>query len=298
MAKKDSAEFVQWIPEVLSALRELGGTSTLKEVADRIATTRKLPESVRFAKYAKTGNLKFPNQVAFARQYLFWEGLVLSPRRGIWSLSPAGQKAHFTKDQAKALVTKWVSIWAKRRNPDKGALDQIGESGNGAAAEQLKTLSYKDEVLQYLRRIKPSEFERFCGDLLRSVGMVRVEVLGGRGDKGIDGMGYLPSGPIVTIKVAFQCKRYNRTVSPEEIRAFRGAIGHRAEKGIFFTNDYFTDAAEEAAGEDMNKPIELVDGDRLVELLEQHQFGLRETKTFEVDWQTMDAYVLDNAKST
>lgn len=296
MAKKDSAEFVQWIPDVLNALRKLGGTSTLKEVADRIATNRKLPDNVRFAKYAKTGNLKFPNQVAFARQYLFWEGLVLSPRRGIWSLSPAGQKADFTNENAKELVAKWVSIWAKRRNPDKEAGEPNDQFGESVVPDQIKTLSYKDEILQYLRRLKPSEFERFCGDLLRSVGMVRVEVLGGRGDKGIDGMGFLPSGPIVTIKVAFQCKRYNRTVSPEEIRAFRGAIGHRAEKGIFFTTDYFTKAAEEAAGEDMNKPIELVDGDRLVELLEQHQFCLRETRTYEVDWQIMDGYIPEDPK--
>lgn len=296
MAKKNSADFIEWIPEVLKALRELGGTSTLKEVADHIASTRKLPDSVRYAKYEKTGNLKFPNQVAFARQYLFWEGLVLSPKRGIWSLSAKGLKTHLSAEQARELVAKWVATWSKRRNTNKAE----SEAGSPTTVEDIVSQgdceSHKEEILQYLRRLKPSEFERFCADLLRSVGMLRVKVLGGRGDKGIDGMGFLPSGPIVTIKVAFQCKRYNRTVTPEEIRAFRGAIGHKAEKGIFFTTDYFTDAAEEAADEDMNKPIDLVDGDRLVELLEQHQFGLRETKTFEVDWQIMDSYALDIAK--
>src|SRR5436190_12720841 len=91
------------------------------------------------------------------------------------------------------------------------------------------------------------------------------------GSRRIDGEGYLPIGPLVTTKVAFQCKRYSGAVSPKEVREFKGAIGSRAEKGIFFTTGYFTDAAREAA-RDMSKPIELIDGDRLVELLEQHEF--------------------------
>lgn len=113
--------------------------------------------------------------------------------------------------------------------------------------------------------------------------MERVEVTGGRGDKGIDGEGYLPVGPLVTTKVAFQCKRYSGSVSPKEVREFQGAIGSRAEKGIFFTTGYFTDSARETARDNMSKPIELVDGDRLVELLEQYEFGLRSTKTYEID---------------
>lgn len=269
----------------------------MKEVSDQIANKLKLPDSVRFAEYAKTGNLKFPNQVAFARQYLFWEELVLSPKRGIWSLSPRGQMTHLNADDAKELVKKWVSIWSKRRQPSKVSKAGSDDVADEIETDQLKAPNYKDELLQYLRRVKPAEFERFCADLLRSIGMVRVKVLGGPGDKGIDGMGYLPTGPIVTTKVAFQCKRYNRPVTPEKVQAFRGAIGHKAEKGIIFTTDYFTDAAEEAAGEDMNKPIELVDGDRLVELLEQYQFGLRETKTFEVDWQILDGYSLETTKT-
>jgi len=59
--------------------------------------------------------------------------------------------------------------------------------------------------------------------------------------------------------------------------------GSRAEKGIFFTTGYFTDAAIDAARDPLSRPIELIDGDRLVELLEQYEFGLRETKTYEVD---------------
>ena len=40
----------------------------------------------------------------------------------------------------------------------------------------------------------------------------------------------------------------------------------------------------------MSKPIELIDGDRLVELLEQNEFGLRQAKTYEVDYTFMSNY--------
>ena len=48
--------------------------------------------------------------------------------------------------------------------------------------------------------------------------------------------------------------------------------------------------ARGAARDDMSKPIELIDGDRLMELLEQHEFGLRETKTYAVDHSFMANY--------
>ena len=63
-----------------------------------------------------------------------------------------------------------------------------------------------------------------------------------------------------------------------------------------FTTDVFTDQAIEAAGEDMNKPIELIDIERIVQLLESTQFGLKETKTYEVDWNVMDRYEIEPHK--
>lgn len=149
--------------------------------------------------------------------------------------------------------------------------------------------SYKEEMLSQLQAFTPAAFERFCADLLKHLGLERVKVTGGTGDKGIDGEGYLPIGPIVTTKIAFQCKRYSGAVSSKEVQSFQGAIG-AAEKGIFFTTGYFTDSARDAARSPGCKPIELIDGDRLLELLETHEFGLRPVKTFEVDYTFISNY--------
>ena len=279
------------MPYILEALREHGGSATPREVYDTVARLAKVPDDKRFAKL-DGGSLRYPNQVAWARQYLVWEGYLASPKRGLWMLTPTGQAKTLSDGEARTLFQKWVDIHAARRSTTKPTETAEALTPDAEPAPE----SYKEEILSRLQSIPPEEFERFCADLLRHLGMERVQVTGGRGDKGIDGIGYLNVGPLVTTKVAFQCKRYSGPVASNEVREFQGSIGTRAEKGIFFTTGYFTDAAREAARDDGSKPIELIDGDRMVELLEQHEFGLRETKTYEVDHTFISNYA-GNAKT-
>ncbi len=152
--------------------------------------------------------------------------------------------------------------------------------------------NYREEMLLQLQALTPAAFEQFCADLLKHLGLERVEVTGGPSDKGIDGEGYLPIGPIVTTKIAFQCKRLAGAVSSKQVQSFQGAIG-AAEKGIFFTTGYFTDSAREAARSPGCKPVELIDGDALIELLETHEFGLRSAKTYEIDYTLLGNYDKD-----
>lgn len=294
MQKKSQAQFIQWMPYILDALREHGGSATPREVYDTVARLAKVPDDKRFAKL-DGGSLRYPNQVAWARQYLVWEGYLASPKRGLWMLTPTAQSKKLSYDDARTIFQKWVAIHANRRQTTKPTTPTGPAEAPTPDAEPAPE-SYKEEILSHLQSIPPEEFERFCADLLRHLGMERVQVTGGRGDKGIDGEGYLRVGPLVTTKVAFQCKRYSGAVAPKEVREFQGSIGSRAEKGIFFTTGYFTDGAREAARDNMSKPIELIDGDRLVELLEQHEFGLRETKTYEVDYTFISNYA-GNAKT-
>jgi len=285
MRKESHAEFVQWMPFILDALREHGGSATPREVYDTVARLAKVPEERRFAKL-DGGSLRYPNQVAWARQYLVWEGFLSSPKRGLWMLTAAGHGKHLSSDEAHQLFQKWVAIHAARRKTSKAPDAAPGPAHDGGPTSE----DYKEEILSHLQSVAPQEFERFCADLLRQLGMEQVEVTGGTSDKGIDGEGYLRIGPLVTTKIAFQCKRYNGAVSAREVREFQGGIGSRAEKGIFFTTGYFTDGARDAARHSMSRPIELIDGDRLVELLEQHEFGLREAKTYEVDYSFISNY--------
>ena len=111
-----------------------------------------------------------------------------------------------------------------------------------------------------------------------------VEVTGRAGDGGIDGTGILQVNTLVSFKVLFQCKRYKGTaVTPSQVRDFRGAIGGRADKGIILTTGGFTQEAKKEAVRDRVPPIELVDGEKLVTMLEELDMGLVPVRAFRVD---------------
>jgi restriction system protein len=57
----------------------------------------------------------------------------------------------------------------------------------------------------------------------------------------------------------------------------------RADKGIILTTGAFTAEARREATRDGVPPIELIDGEKLIDMLEQLELGLRPVKTYEVD---------------
>jgi restriction system protein len=64
----------------------------------------------------------------------------------------------------------------------------------------------------------------------------------------------------------------------------------RADKGIIITTGTFTLEAKKEARRDGAPPIELVDGDKLIEMCEQLEFGLVPKKTFIVDYKLFEDF--------
>jgi hypothetical protein len=148
--------------------------------------------------------------------------------------------------------------------------------------EPLPT-DHRTRVIEVLLAITAPAFERFCQRLLREAGFQNVEVTGRSGDGGIDGMGILRVNALVSFKVLFQCKRYRDTVGPSQVRDFRGAMMGRADKGIILTTGTFTTEARREAIRDGVPPIELVDGERLADMLEELEMGLVPVRAYRVD---------------
>ena len=118
---------------------------------------------------------------------------------------------------------------------------------------------------------------------MRESDFEQVVVTGRSRDGGIDGIGVLKVNPFVTFKVLFQCKRYAGVVSSSVVRDFRGAMQGRADKGIILTTGSFSSDALKEAVRDGVPPIELVDGEKLVELFESLELGLIPRTTYDVD---------------
>ena len=56
----------------------------------------------------------------------------------------------------------------------------------------------------------------------------------------------------------------------------------RADKGIIITTGTFTAEARREASRDGAPPIELIDGEKLIDMLEQLELGLKPVRTYEV----------------
>ena len=79
----------------------------------------------------------------------------------------------------------------------------------------------------------------------------------------------------------FQCKRYRSTISSSIVRDFRGAMVGRADKGLIITTGSFTRDATLEATRDGAPPIDLIDGEQLIDKLKDLGLGVA-TKQVEV----------------
>lgn len=61
------------------------------------------------------------------------------------------------------------------------------------------------------------------------------------------------------------------------MRDFRGAMAGRGDKGLLITTGSFTADAKKEASRDGAPPIDLIDGDRLCDLLKRYDLGVRTT---------------------
>jgi len=142
--------------------------------------------------------------------------------------------------------------------------------------------SWNEQVMELLLDMDPAAFERLIQRLLRESGFIQVEVTGRSGDGGIDGKGIMRLAGLLSFHVVFQCKRYRGSVGSAQVRDFRGAMVGRADKGLLITTGNFTKDAIREATRDGAPPIDLVDGDQLVEKLRELSLGIH-TKRIEVE---------------
>lgn len=290
MAKKKNsqAEFVRWFGPLLDALRQLGGSAKPREAADLIAEILDLHDD-KLNELLNSGQSRYYNQVAWARQYLAWEGLLDTSQHGIWALSAKGENTTLTDEQARAIFLKWVDIHRKAKL-DKSEKEIIEEQEESEPDDIQPT--NKTDLLQVLQSLTPEGFERICQRLLRESGFEKVVVTGQSHDGGIDGYGTLEMNPFVSFKVLFQCKRYKGTVSRAQVGDFRNAMIGRAEKGIIMTTGTFSSDAIKEANRDGAPQVELVDGEKLVEMFKRVELGVKPKTVYEVDLPFFEPYMI------
>lgn len=265
------------------ALREIGGSASVEELDEKIAEMEGVPEDEQALVMAnESGRPRLNYYLSWARTFLRRGGALENSARGVWSLTPEGSSIS-SYSQTKLIYEK-VNQEERERARLKRELAKAQKTGRESdlpdaqeAPQSVESTDlardWKAALLQILGNISPAAFERLSQRLLREAGFTKVEVRGKSGDGGIDGVGVLRVN-LVTFQVYFQCKRWKGSVGAKEIRDFRGAMQGRADKGIFVTTGHFTTQASDEATRDGAMAIDLIDGDRLCDLLKENRLGV------------------------
>jgi restriction system protein len=210
----------------------------------------------------------------WARTHLKGIGVIANSARGVWAITDKGKT--ITTGEMEADTKVWRSE-IQLRLKLKRAQEPGSEEPTGETSE-----SWKDTLVARLLQLPPDGFEKLAQRLLREAGFVNVTVTGKSGDGGIDGVGTYRIS-LVSFPIYFQGKRYKGVVTPGAVRDFRGAMAGRGEKGLLITTGSFTRDAQAEAIRDGAPPVELIDGDRLCDLLREYGLGVEVRQRVEED---------------
>ncbi len=272
MEKDKVPTFDKLINPILRALHKMGGSASIQELEDTIVTNLGLSEGVAEIEHGKGSQTEVGYRAAWARNYLKNYGFLENSRRGVWALT------------AKGLQTKEVDSKKVVREVQRSQREARGNTEQPTVVEeQSEDRSWQDDLLEILREMNPSAFERLCQRLLRESGFIEVEVTRQSGDGGIDGFGTIRLGGLISFNVLFQSKRYTGNIGPETVRDFRGAMVGRADKGLLITTGGFTREARREATRDGAPPIDLIDGQLLVDKLKELGLGVMVKKVENVE---------------
>ena len=269
----------QLMNPTIEALRDLGGSGTIEEIYRKVTEQIDLTdEQLELLHNPEKGSqTEIEYRLAWSRTYLKKYGILENSSRGVWALTPKGNKTDHVNP---GVVKRFVLDNLKQRQT--------------ATSEQLEepdeATTWRDTLLETLLTMRPDAFERLVQRLLRESGFTQVEVTGKSGDGGIDGKGIMRLGGLLSFHVIFQCKRYRGSVGSSQVRDFRGAMIGRADKGLLITTGNFTKDAVKEATRDGAPAIDLIDGDMLITKLQELELGVKTTLVqveqieIDVDW--------------
>lgn len=260
----------------LEALKALGGSASVQELVEQVVEQESVSEEEQSYLMPNGRDRRLNYYLSWARTFLKRGDALENSARGVWVLTESGESIA-TLDQTRVIYDR-VNTEERERARQKRAEAKAESPLSSqvvppAETDDFGAEDWKDQLLTVLLGVAPASFERLAQRLLREAGFVKVEVRGKSGDGGIDGVGVLRVN-LVSFQVYFQCKRWQNSVGSKEIRDFRGALQGRADKGLFISTSSFTKQASEEATRDGAIAIDLIDGDRLCDLLKQYGLGV------------------------
>lgn len=254
-----------------------------------------------------SGQPKMTNRVAWAKSHMKAAGLLESPKRGVYKITPVGVAllkrhhgpinlavlnqfpGHQVFTQPRSEQAEKVQVVQAETSEGEMTPEEHIEFGHDQLRRQLAV-----ELLDKVKTASPQFFEQLVVELLVAMGYGGSradagQAVGRGGDGGIDGI--IKEDKLGLDAIYIQAKRWEGSVGRPEIQKFAGALqGVRARKGIFITTSYYTPDAQ-AYVRNIDSKIVLIDGKQLAELMIDHNIGVSRIQTYELKRLDSDYFV-------
>jgi restriction system protein len=166
-------------------------------------------------------------------------------------------------EEVKSSLNAWLTIF----NVDKHRGEIEGLLGRRPPFKEVEVRGDRlvKEVINKIRTLSPREFEEFVSHLLSMIGFetATTEYVG---DRGVDVIGVLSAEGLTNLSLKIQVRRVKGNIGIYEVQRLRGTLGVD-EHGAIVTTSGFTNQAQVEAQAAGRKPIALVDGEMLVDLI-------------------------------
>ena len=232
-----------------------------------------------------------------ARTYLKKAGLLSSPKRAHFQISDKGiallnENPNEITSKFLERYDEFVEFKSIKKTKNDSAINEHPAANTDQTPEESLEYAYQklhselsQELLSIIKSCTPNFFEKLVIDLLITMGYggsrkEAGQAMGKSGDGGIDGI--INEDKLGLDVIYLQAKRWDNTVPVKEIRDFTGALASKkARKGIFITTSDFPKSVYEFVSQVEYKII-LIDGERLANLMIEHNVGLYTVNTYHI----------------
>ncbi len=281
-----------------------GREHEIAEMAESVAKELKVTPADRDRLLPSGTQSVFDNRLGWARTYLKKAGLLENPTRGQYRITarglnamkrnPSGIDAKFLMQFPEFVAFQSLKHEREPAIPTAGGVIQTPEERlEEAHSEHRARLA--DELLDRVKQCPDKFFEQLVLDLLLAMdyGGSRKDAMavGRVGDGGIDGV--IKEDKLGLDAVYVQAKRWEGSVGRPLVQAFVGSLeGHHAKKGVFITTSTFTKDALDYV-KVVEKNVVLIDGERLANLMIEHNVGVAPIASYEVKRLDLDYFTAE-----
>lgn len=282
-----------------------GKEHSLKEIRDFVADKMNVTDDERKVPLPSGKQTLYSNRIAWTKTYLKKAGLIDSPARGIFSITPAGL-ALLSENPQKIdddLLMRFKAFREFKKpvdnNKQSNEIIDVQETPQDQIESAFKLInsSLSDEILSEILKQTPEFFEALVVKLLEKMGYGGAlpsagKVVGKTGDEGIDGI--IREDKLGFSLIYIQAKRWapDRTVGRPELQRFVGALADKKRsKGLFITTAKFSKEAVDYAEK---QQVILIDGNYLTRLMIEHNLGVSVETTYAIKQIDTDFFFDDN----